>query len=649
MKKKEMFLSIVLLFLIVSCNTTPMYNKKYIKNATYENDFYTAVNGEWILENKNLPLMIWEKTNSNIVADEVDKNLINILNELIKKENKTRKEQMLVDFYSSGINLEQRNNQGYKPIEKYIQNYKNAKNIHELLEAEVQVYKELGLFSLFTSSAGYYPEFLALEPSDLSIFSDGTKKNRYREVLKKLLLLTNFDNDTAIEISESVVNFEAEIAKNALSYIERQANSNMIIYSFHVIKNLFSEFDFEKLYKKCGLPLTSDLIVRDFELTKKTASYFTNENIEILRNFAICRLLLRSSWYLSDKFINQGNEFYSIVYGGSKPYVNEQYLQQETLSKIKAYFPSYLEEIFIEKFCSLEIKEKITSISNEIIQEYKNILTNTTLLNEKAKNVAIKKLERMTMKIAYPEKIIDFYANLESLNSKNFIQNIGFTSKSKSLWKLNHKEYFESKNTWMEPVFTINAFYYLASNSFTIHAGFLQDPYYKDDFTYEQLLGSIGTVIAHEISHAFDKTCVNYNHNGFYSYIWDKDSLANYDKWCENIVELYDGYPDFYGVKNNGLSTLNENIADILGMQVCLEVLKTKENPNYKEFFESYAFRRKSVLSKNNLIFYVNHDEHATPRARVNRVVSNFQEFYDTYGITKKDAMYIPLEKRVKF
>jgi len=55
------------------------------------------------------------------------------------------------------------------------------------------------------------------------------------------------------------------------------------------------------------------------------------------------------------------------------------------LSKIKAYFSSYLEEIFIEKFCSLEIKEKITSISNEIIQEYKNILTNTTLLNEKAK------------------------------------------------------------------------------------------------------------------------------------------------------------------------------------------------------------------------------------------------------------------------
>lgn len=40
-------------------------------------------------------------------------------------------------------------------------------------------------------------------------------------------------------------------------------------------------------------------------------------------------------------------------------------------------------------------------------------------------------------------------------------------------------------------------------------------------------------------------------------------------------------------------------------------------------------------------------DIHAPNNLRCNRVLANFQEFYDTYGIKEGDGMYVPKEERV--
>ena len=41
-------------------------------------------------------------------------------------------------------------------------------------------------------------------------------------------------------------------------------------------------------------------------------------------------------------------------------------------------------------------------------------------------------------------------------------------------------------------------------------------------------------------------------------------------------------------------------------------------------------------------------DDHAPKKLRVNKVLQNFQEFFDTYGITEGDGMYLAPEHRVK-
>ena len=52
--------------------------------------------------------------------------------------------------------------------------------------------------------------------------------------------------------------------------------------------------------------------------------------------------------------------------------------------------------------------------------------------------------------------------------------------------------------------FTVNGLYIPANNSITITAGILGGEYYNEDMSYEQMLGGIGMIIGHEITHAFD-------------------------------------------------------------------------------------------------------------------------------------------------
>ena len=72
------------------------------------------------------------------------------------------------------------------------------------------------------------------------------------------------------------------------------------------------------------------------------------------------------------------------------------------------------------------------------------------------------------------------------------------------------------------------------------------------------------------------------------------------------------------------------------------------EDPDYKELYYSLA-RMFSFATTREFAEYVsNNDVPSFGRTRINPLISNSSEFYDTFGITEKEGMYIPPEKRVK-
>ena len=78
-----------------------------------------------------------------------------------------------------------------------------------------------------------------------------------------------------------------------------------------------------------------------------------------------------------------------------------------------------------------------------------------------------------------------------------------------------------------------------------------------------------------------------------------------------------------------------------------LEIAKGIEDFDYELFFEAYANDWKLVSTEEGLEETVRTDEHPLDYLRVNAIVQQFEEFYDTYDVKEGDGMYLAPEKRL--
>ena len=60
------------------------------------------------------------------------------------------------------------------------------------------------------------------------------------------------------------------------------------------------------------------------------------------------------------------------------------------------------------------------------------------------------------------------------------------------------------KEEWPVNILESNAQHRFANNAICIHAGFLGDSVWRSDMSIEEKNGTLGCVIGHEISHAYD-------------------------------------------------------------------------------------------------------------------------------------------------
>ncbi len=115
--------------------------------------------------------------------------------------------------------------------------------------------------------------------------------------------------------------------------------------------------------------------------------------------------------------------------------------------------------------------------------------------------------------------------------------------------------------------------------------------------------------------------------------------LANYKKKTKAMIAQWDGFKATGG-KVNGQQTLAENIADNGGVMVALKDLKTKANPDYKAFFQSWVAVWRQKATKEFSKFSVQSDAHSPYELRANIPIRNFKEFYDTFDV-KRVIRYI--------
>nr|WP_319801751.1 M13 family metallopeptidase [Clostridium beijerinckii] len=252
--------------------------------------------------------------------------------------------------------------------------------------------------------------------------------------------------------------------------------------------------------------------------------------------------------------------------------------------------------------------------------------------------------------MGYPEKWGD-YSKLEIRSYESGgslwenIQNLGKFAYEKSISKLNQPV---DKSRFACTPQTINAFYNPSSNTITVPAGILQGEFYDVNSSKEKNLGAIGTIIGHEISHAFDNTGAKFDADGNLNNWWSTDDYKKFEEKTNKVRQFYNTVKVDDGKNVNGDLTVGENIADIGGVACTLDILKKMPNPDYKTFFESNATMWREIGTKEYEDYKLQYDVHSPNKVRDNIVLAQFDEFYKTYGIKENDKMYVKPEDRMK-
>ncbi|KAG5681750.1 hypothetical protein PVAND_011159 [Polypedilum vanderplanki] len=319
-----------------------------------------------------------------------------------------------------------------------------------------------------------------------------------------------------------------------------------------------------------------------------------------------------------------------------------------------------------EHFYDRRIKEDVANIVTEISSEFEKLLYLNTWMDKQTKAEALKKLNSLNSNIAYPSELLNdtiienFYKDL-TLNSPVFLESaieIDLHSK-KYLCSRFHEPV--KRNDWVDHATSIyvNANYHGKSNSIQIIAAILQGHFYSSDRPFFMNFASIGYVIGHEITHAFDDLGRLYDAEGNLRDWWNPETAEAFKEKKKCIIEQYGNFTDkSTNMKINGITSQGENIADTAGLKLAYRAYKSALNkmdvidpslpglPYTPEqlFWLSAAQTWCSVERPEVKKLLILTDNHALSQFRVLGTFSNSKEFANDFKCADGSKMN-PIEK----
>lgn len=645
---------------IVSPEDMNLYIKRVfaLYGTNLKDDFYATINKDTLNSLELKP----GRTKSGILynlAEESTANVSEIIKEITSSNwEKGTPEYKVAALYNSVLDNEQRNKEGIAPIKKYLEMIDNVSTTEELTEVNNILFDELcvapfmnfHIYNDLKDSTKYIIRFSASAPRMEKDFylEEGAEKECYLKYLKTLLVLGGETEADAQIMAESSYAMEKYLSEKSLDVAD-QMNVDLIynIYTLDEIKQMYSQVDMESVFANSGLKKADKIVITDVECTEAFADYYTIENLDCMKAYAKIDILLLLGECLNKEFIDAKNTFEQEYLGVEGSKTDEERATEE----IEESMSDYIGKIYAEKHFSEEEKNDVKKMVSDIIAVYRKRLENNNWMSDATKAKAIEKLDTMGVKIGYPDKWDDRFANTVILAPEDggtYFSNklaIAQTVKLKGI-ELQEKEV--DKTEWAYYPYTMNACYNFIANDITFPVAILQAPLYDPNASYEENLGGIGYIIAHEISHAFDNNGSKFDAMGNANDWWTEEDYAIFNEKCQAMAEYYEGYEVIPGIACDGTLTLGENVADNGSLSCITEIVSGLDNPDFEGFFKAIAKSWAATSTREAYKYYSQTDVHSPDKLRVNRTLSNIEEFYKTFGITEEDGMYVAPEDRVK-
>ena len=405
---------------------------------------------------------------------------------------------------------------------------------------------------------------------------------------------------------------------------------------------MLSTIDFEQILNDLFGHVPATIVVTEPRYFGDFAKILNADTLELYKHWAYVTGLMSACNYLSEELRELGGAYMRALMGVAKM----QDIEKFAYNLASSIYSEPVGIYYGDKYFGQEAKKDITEIVYQIIDTYKERIKTNEILGEETKAKAILKLSTMGVKMGYPDKVRPLYEKMVFDADASLFDIVRALRAVRELDAYEKLDKPTEPENWAMPGHMVNACYSPFVNDITFPAAILQPPFYSLSQTRSENLGGIGAVIGHEISHAFDSNGAKCDENGNINDWWTEEDFARFDGKVKQMIEQFDGIELPWG-KVNGAFIVSENMADNGGMSVTLDIMARTEGACYEEYFCNWArvWCQKARPEYSQMLLAV--DVHGPCILRANMPPRNFPEWYETFGVTDADQMYIAPEKRI--
>ena len=478
-------------------------------------------------------------------------------------------------------------------------------------------------------------------------------REAYVAYIRQLVSHVGFGETDAARISDDVMRIETRLAQASKSMTElRDPEANYHKMSYDQLKKDFAGIDWDAYLHIFGISSLRDVIVGQPEAIHEVEKILAEETPEALQNVYLWHAIDMAAGYVDDESRNLSFAFWGTALSGK---TQDRPRWKRAVSSVEGCLGEALGQLYVAKYFPPAAKERMEKLVANLQQALGERIDAQDWMSDETKKVAHEKLDAFYVKVGYPDKWTD-YSTLQIGNS--YLQNI-LSCKEWAIQDMiaKHLNKPVDKDEWYMTPQTVNAYYNPTTNEICFPAGILQPPFFDmeadDAFNY----GAIGVVIGHEMTHGFDDQGSKYDKNGNLSQWWTEEDTKRFNERIQVMREYHDSIEVLPGLHSNGSLTLGENMADHGGLMVSYQafVNATAQAPlsdkdgftPAQRFFLAYANVWGQNIRDEEIRKRVKSDPHSLGKWRVNGQMPHMDAWYEAFGITEQDPMFVPKEKRV--
>jgi putative endopeptidase len=630
-----------------------------------QDDLYRYVNGSWIAATP-IPDDKARYGSFTVLAEAAELAVRDIIERSQGAEPGTE-QRKLGDLFASFTDEERLEALGTAPIEPLLAEIDAIDSTEDVVRM-VGRFERLGLPSflqLFVDNDPGDPEsyVVFLEQSGLGLpdesyyredrFAD--IRTKYREFVAAMFPLAGFEDGA--DRTDHVIALETALAAEHWDNVttrDSQKTYNKLPWS--EVAALADGIDLQQWWEAIDAPAGAfaTVVVREPSFVTGLARLLREQPLDVWKDWLRWQVIRGSAAYLTSAFSATNFSFYGTALTGA-PKQRERW--KRGVSLVEGAMGEAVGRIYVQEHFDETSKATMDDLVAHLVEAYRQSITALDWMTDETRARALDKLDKFTPKIGYPVKWRDYSAL--PVSADDLVANVRAVASFQVDRELGKIGKPIDRDEWFMTPQTINAYYNPGFNEIVFPAAILQFPFFDASRDAAANYGAIGAVIGHEIGHGFDDQGSQYDGDGRLENWWTEADRTAFEDRTKALIAQYDALvptevPDGHV---NGALTIGENIGDLGGLSIAWKAyllsLDGQEPPvidgltGAERFFLSWAQAWRMAIRPEEAARLLTIDPHSPTEFRCNQVVRNIDVFYDTFGVTERDAMYLDPAERV--